>query len=304
MDQWGWIALTLFAVVMQSVRTAGQRQLTQHVDAMGATMVRFVFGLPIAVIYLWGVMYLHDLSFPPLNQTFLIYTAISAVLQVVATVLLVYLFSLRNFAVGITYARIETVLTAIIGSIFFGELIGAGVWFAVVISVGGVMVLSIARSSELDGASIFQKLWSKSTLVGLSSGLAFAITSLSIRRSSLSFGSDDYLFTAGLVLVLMLIIQSTITVVWMVFRSNHQFKIVAQQWKLSTFVGLTSALGSIGWFVAMTLERATYVKALGQVEFIFALAISYFLFKEQTTKLELVGMFLVGVGILVLLMYG
>ena len=304
MENWGWIALTLFAVTMQSVRTAGQRHLTRHLDAMGATMVRFVFGLPVALIYLGLVMHWHGLSLPSVNQDFVVFTLIAAVTQIIATVLLVYLFSLRNFAVGITYARIETVLTAIVGSLFFGELIGIGVWLAVFTSVIGVMLLSLARSSGLDGGRLINKLWSKSTLVGVSSGLSFAICSLSIRRASLSFGSDDYLFTAGLVLVLMLVIQSVLTVGYMVLRSAHQFHVVAAQWRLSLFIGLTSALGSIGWFVAMTLERATYVKALGQIEFLLALAISFFLFKERTTRLELLGMSLVAFGIVLLLVYG
>jgi drug/metabolite transporter (DMT)-like permease len=304
MENWGWIALTLFAVLMQSVRTAGQRQLTKHVDAMGATMVRFVFGLPFALIYLGLVMHWQGVSLPPFNQDFIVFTSIAAVLQIIATVLLVYLFSLRNFAVGITYARIEAVLTAIIGSMFFGELIGGGVWLAVIVSVAGVMMLSVARSSDVDGARLINKLWSKSTLVGVSSGLAFAICSLSLRRASLSFGSDDYLFTAGLVLVSTILIQCVLTVGYMAFRSAHQFPVVIKQWRLSLFVGVTSALGSIGWFIAMTLERATYVKALGQIEFLLALAISFFFFKERTSRLELVGMVLVAAGIVLLLVYG
>jgi drug/metabolite transporter (DMT)-like permease len=131
LENWGWIALTLFAVSMQSVRTAGQRQLTRHLDAVGASMVRFVFGLPFALAYLVIIMLWHDASLPSLNQDFIVFTVIAALMQIIATVLLVYLFTLRNFAVGTTYARIEAVLTAFIGSVFFGELIGAGVWLAV-----------------------------------------------------------------------------------------------------------------------------------------------------------------------------
>ena len=68
------------------------------------------------------------------------------------------------------------------------------------------------------------------------------------------------------------------------------------------FVGLTSALGSIGWFTAMTVERAAYVKALGQVEFLFALVISTLFFRERTTGVELMGMTLVASGVVILLL--
>ena len=63
----------------------------------------------------------------------------------------------------------------------------------------------------------------------------------------------------------------------------------------------TSALGSIGWFTAMTMERAAYVKSLGQVEFLFALMISTLFFRERTTGLELLGMTLVAGGVVILL---
>ena len=74
------------------------------------------------------------------------------------------------------------------------------------------------------------------------------------------------------------------------------------QSKLGVFVGLTSALGSIGWFTAMNLERASIVKAVGQAELILALAVSVFVFKEKVKPLELVGMALMIVGIVALLL--
>ena len=82
----------------------------------------------------------------------------------------------------------------------------------------------------------------------------------------------------------------------------QQFIVIARQWRVCLFVGLTSALGSIGWFTAMTLERASYVKALGQVEFVFALIISTLFFRERSSRLELTGMGLVAVGIVVLVL--
>jgi drug/metabolite transporter (DMT)-like permease len=303
-EQWGWIALSLFAVVMQTVRTAAQKHITKHLDAIGATLVRFVFGLPFAAAFLAIVMIQGNIALPALNQDFLVFSFIAAVLQVVATVLLIYLFSLRNFAVGTTYARTEAFLTALLGSLFFGEIITTGGWAAIMLSVAGVVVLTIARTEGLEGGSIFARLWSKSALVGVAAGLCFAVTSLSLRRASLSFGHDSYLFTAGMVLVSMIVIQIVITGVYIMVKSRHQFAVMAREWKLSWFIGFTSALGSIGWFTAMTLERASYVKAFGQIEFLFALVISTLFFREKTSGLELIGMVLVAGGIGLLLIVG
>ena len=107
MNDWLWIVLTLFAVSMQTVRTAGQKHLTRHMDAVAATLVRFLYGLPFAIAYLAIVTRWYDVSVPAFNTTFVIFAMVASVTQIVATALLIYLFSLRNFAVGTTYARTE-----------------------------------------------------------------------------------------------------------------------------------------------------------------------------------------------------
>jgi drug/metabolite transporter (DMT)-like permease len=301
MASWSWIPITLFAVVMQTVRTAGQKHLTGHLDPMAVTLVRFLFGLPFAGLYLGFVVAWSGASLPPLNPTFIVFTALGGVAQIIATVLLIHLVSLRNFAVGGTYARTEAFLTAFIGVLFFGELVSSQGWIGIVVSVAGVVVLTIARS-HVESASILGRLWNRAAAVGLCSGLGFALASLSIRKASLSFGIDDFLLTAGMTLVVMVILQTLIMIVYAAAKTPSQFAIMASQWRVCLFVGVTSALGSIGWFTAMTLERASYVKALGQVEFVFALLISTLFFRERTTGLELTGMILVAVGVVVLLL--
>ena len=68
------------------------------------------------------------------------------------------------------------------------------------------------------------------------------------------------------------------------------------------FVGATSVVGSAGWFTAFTLERAAYVKTLGQVEFVLTLAISVLYFKELPKKMELLGMAALISGVILLLL--
>ena len=298
---WAWIPITLFAVVMQTVRTAGQKHLTTHLDAMAATLVRFLFGLPFVVVYLAVLALWFDTDLPAFNAVFIGHAVFASVTQILATVLLIYLFSLRNFAVGTTYAHTEAFLTALLGATLFSEWISLEGWVAIVVSVAGVIVLTIART-HLDEHTLLHRLWNRAAAVGLASGLGFALCSLSIRKASLSFGIDNFLLTAGVTLVTMVTIQTVMTVVYVAMRTPEQFVLMARQWRACIFVGVTSALGSIGWFTAMTLERASYVKALGQIEFVFALAISTFFFREHSSRLELTGMGLVAAGILVLVM--
>ena len=303
MISWLWIPITLFAVLMQTVRTAAQKHLTTHLDPVATTLVRFLFGLPFVVLYLAGIMSWFGVDLPAIQPRFLGLAVFAGVTQIIATVLLIYLFSLRNFAVGTTYARTEAFLTALLGATLFDEWISAEGWVAIIVSVVGVVVLTVARGGQ-GQHRLLQRLWNRAALVGLGSGFFFALCSLSIRKASLSFGLDNFLLTAGVTLVTLVVLQTAIMVVYVGFRSNTQLLVMVRQWRVCMLVGLTSALGSIAWFTAMTLERAAYVKALGQIEFLLALGVSVFFFRERTTPLELAGMFLVGFGILVLVVAG
>jgi len=69
------------------------------------------------------------------------------------------------------------------------------------------------------------------------------------------------------------------------------------------FVGVTSVLGSIGWFTAASFQNAAYVKALGQVEFFITLFITYRVFKEKISLVEYLGMFLIISSVVVLLLW-
>ncbi|NKB60151.1 MAG: EamA family transporter [Alphaproteobacteria bacterium] len=300
METWGWVYLTFMASVAQAVRTGGQKHLTQHMNTLAVTLVRFAYGLPFVAAYFVFLLYTYDREIPTLTAYFLAFCLTASVGQIVATVLLIYLFSFRNFAVGTTYARTEAFLTAVVGALFFGELINLQGWLAIAISVVGVVVITVVKTS-VDNGSWISRIWNKSAAVGLASGLCFALASLSVRRAALSFGDDTVLFPAAFTLLTMVIMQSTILGIYIVIKERAQIPVMVREWKVGTFVGATSALGSIGWFTAFTLQKASFVKALGQIEFIFTLAISILFFREKSSPGELAGMALVVAGIVYLL---
>jgi drug/metabolite transporter (DMT)-like permease len=69
------------------------------------------------------------------------------------------------------------------------------------------------------------------------------------------------------------------------------------------FVGVTSVIGSIGWFTAASFQNAAYVKALGQVEFFITLFITYRIFKEKISLVEFLGMALIITSVVILLLW-
>src|SRR5271169_1091405 len=51
-----WAVFTLIAAAAQTARNAMQRELTATLGTVGATHVRFLFGFPFAIVFLFGVM--------------------------------------------------------------------------------------------------------------------------------------------------------------------------------------------------------------------------------------------------------
>jgi drug/metabolite transporter (DMT)-like permease len=290
-----WVLWTLLAAVMQSIRTAGQKVLVADISTVSATLVRYLFGLPFALFYLCWLLSQRSWQIPPVNVDFLICGLLAGILQIVATVLLIQLLTLRNFAVGSTFVRSEIVLTALIGVGWFAERVSLFGWLSILVCVGGLVLISVAKTG------LVSSLWNRSAVYGLGAGLCFAMTSLLLRRASLSLSLDDAMFSAAITLVYMVLLQTAITVVWVAVRQPQEFIVIGAKWRPCLFVGATAVAGSIGWFTAMTLELAAYVKTLGQIEFLISLLIAIYLFKERPSSMELLGMLLIvggAVGIL------
>lgn len=281
---------------MQAIRTAGQKQLTQHLNAMATTGVRYIYALPFALLYLWWMLDYRELPMPILHGQFLQYALIACVMQIIGTVCLVAAFKYRNFAVATSLAKTEAIQVAVVGvALFSASLTGLG-WLSVVIGVIGVLLVSKVKFTFRD---IFQN---PGAGFGLASGLALAITTLLIRQSSLALNTD-LMLSAAVTLAFMITVQSLISVIYIFVQDKQQFITMFSQWRLCLFVGITSVMGSIGWFTATSFQTAAYVKALGQVEFFITLFITYRIFKEKISFVEYVGMFLIVASVVILLLW-
>lgn len=291
-----WIYFTLLAAMMQAVRTAGQKQLTQHLNSMATTGVRYIYALPFAWLYLWWMSSYRQVPLPTLNAEFLTFGLTACVMQIIGTLSLVAAFKYRNFAVSTSLAKTEAIQVAVLGTLLFSTILTPLGWFSVVIGVVGVLLLSKVKMSFRD---IFQN---KGSVFGLGAGLGLALTTLLIRESSLALATD-LLLSAAVTLVFMVTIQSFISMIYIFFQDKSQFLIMLAQWRLCLFVGVTSVLGSIGWFTGASLQNAAYVKALGQVEFFITLFITLRIFKEKISITEYLGMAMIILSVVILLLW-
>ncbi len=281
---------------MQAIRTAGQKQLTTHLNAMATTGVRYIYALPFAWLYLWWMLDYRALPLPHLNSQFLQYALVACVMQIIGTVCLVAAFKYRNFAVATSLAKTEAIQVAVVGALLFSASMSILGWISVIIGVVGVLLVSKVKFTFRD---VFQN---PGAGFGLASGLGLAITTLLIRQSSLALNTD-LLLSAAITLVFMITVQSLMSLIYIYFQDKQQLLTMFIQWRLCLFVGITSVIGSIGWFTAASLQNAAFVKALGQVEFFITLFITYRFFKEKISTVEYVGMALIIASVVILLLW-
>ena len=296
-----WILFTLFAATMQAIRTAGQKHLTQRLSPIAVTWVRFGYGLPFALIYLFSVAAATPSEVAQLQLTanYWLFVSLASAAQLFGSFMLVLVLGQRNFAVGTTYAKTEAILTAVVGTVFFGAWLNTWAWVAVVLGVIGILAVSVQKSHLS-----WQQWFTEPTLItGLGAGLGFALASLWLREASLAL-QGHYLISAATTLLTMVFFQAVAATAWILWREPSSGILLVRHWRGGVFVGLTSVLGSIGWITAMTLQPAAYVKALGQVEFGLSLLITFLIFKEKITQVEWFGMCFVFASVVLLLLKG
>ncbi|WP_373817954.1 EamA family transporter [Glaesserella sp.] len=280
-----WIWFTLLAAAMQAGRNAFQKQLSQSVPVLGVTLARFLFAVPLALGYLI-FLYKTDASYtlPTFSLYFYLYVIGASIAQILATALMVKLFHLKNYAIGVGLARSEAVLAAILGVMFFGTTINLIGWLGVLI--GGIAIFLMTGASNLRYVS-----W-KTLLIGCGSGLCFSLTSLWVREASLQL-NNHYLLSAAWVLFSVITFEAVILLTYLAIREKETLIKLLQRPKLAVTTSIFSFLGSFGWFNAMSLNDVAFVKTVGQIEVLFMLMISYGIFKERLKTQDLVGLALI-----------
>jgi len=281
-----WILFTIMAAFMQAWRNAFQKQLSTSVDAYGTTLARFLFSPLFAFSYL-AFLYVQKpvTAAVHFSDKFWFYIVIAGVSQIFATALMVMLFQQKNYAIGVGLAKSEAILAAIVGVIFLQEHLTTWGWVGVLIGAVAVFLLSKGRQHT--------ELSVKTLMIGLGSGLCFAITSLLVREASLELTMLPFLHRAAWVLCCLISFQCVIMLLYLGIFSRETLYRMWQRLGLVFKVSVCSFLASVGWFSAMSMQTVAIVKTLGQVEILFSLLISAFFFKEKLAKTDHLGLWLV-----------
>jgi drug/metabolite transporter (DMT)-like permease len=299
---WLWMVLTVFAAFAQTLRNTAQRSLTTALGTLGATLVRFLYGLPFALAWLACVHLWRAEPLPSTDWAFLGWVTLGAVAQIAGTAFLLLAMEARSFALGVAYSKTELLQIAVFGLAFLGDPVSLPVAIAVACGTLGVLLLSPADPRR-PFAALMTGLTTRPALLGLASGAGFAFAAVGYRGAALAL-DGSFLMRAAAALAVAQFIQTVLLGGWLLWRTPRVVAATLRLWRPSLFAGFMGAAASAGWFSAFALQPAAQVRTLGLVELVFSYAISRKLFRETLSWLELAGMAFLATGIAVITLSG
>jgi drug/metabolite transporter (DMT)-like permease len=294
-----WVLAALIGATAQTARNAAQSGLTRAIGTVGATQVRFLFGLPFAVVFL-ALVCLATGQTPPIpGAEALAFTAFGAVAQILGTALMLITMKSQNFAVTTAWLKTEPVLVALASALVLGDPLGPGVLAAIAVATAGVLIMTLKPGVSL---------WSdrSGVLTGLGAAALFGASAIGFRGGILALGDGGFLIRATTILVISLTLQTALLLLWMAAFDRRALSASFQVWRASLVAGFLGAFASQFWFIGFSLTSAANVRTLALIEVVMAQGVSALVLRQTTSRRQLLGMgvLILGVGILLRLQAG
>jgi drug/metabolite transporter (DMT)-like permease len=290
---WLWIVFTVCGSAGQVARNAMQRSLVKSIGTLGATHVRFLFGLPFSILFLFIALEVTGSRMPVPQPSFWLWLPLGAFTQIAGTALMLLAMEQRSFVVATAFIKTEPVQVAIFSLLFLGDPLTVLNLAAIVLATLGVVVMAIEpKKADFSG--------SRSMLLGLGSAATFALSSVGYRGALLAVTSDSFIAGASFTLAITLFMQTVALSLWLLWRDRAVLVSIFRLWRPSLFAGFLGALASQFWFMAFSLTSAANVRTLALIEVLFAQAISYYSFRQRISLREILGIVLIVVGVALL----
>ncbi len=290
-----WIPITLAASAAQVLRNGAQASLTGKIGTLGATQVRFVFGLPFARLFLLAGLAITGERGPHVGVEALRWGALGAVAQISATALMLWVMHRRAFGVAYAYIKTEPVIVALLGVLLLGDRLPALGWVAVVVVTAGVLLASVKPGE-------FARLLSERGMIaaGIAAGGLFGLSAIAFRGAIAALPEGGFVIRSLTMLAITLAIQAGLLGLWLALRDRAAFMGSLREWRQSIGAGFLGALASAFWFTGFALTAAANVRTLALVEMPMAALLSGRLTGRRMAAHELAGLALVmlGVGLL------
>lgn len=294
MFSWAWAIFTVLAAAGQTARNAMQRELTGTLGTVGATHVRFLYGLPFGLLFCLIVLVASGARLPTLTSTMLGWAFVGAMTQIVATALLLTAMREKSFVVITALSKTEPVHVAIFGLVVLGDHVTWPLAAAILIATVGVLIMSWPKT-QAEALSI------RPILIGLVSASVFAMSAIGFRRAIISLDGANFVVNASTTLAVGLAMQVAVLSTYMLIRDRQTLMALFRAWRPSIKAGFAGAFASQMWFLAFALESAAKVRTLALVEILFAQIISRSIFRTSLASRDGLGIGLIVIGVVILL---
>lgn len=290
-----WALVALIAAATQTARNAAQASLTATIGTVGATQVRFLFGLPFAVVFLALVMTVTGEALPGLTPRSLAYTTLGAVAQIGATALMLVTMKSQSFSVTTAWLKIEPVIVALGAAALLRDPLSWPALGAIAVATSGVLVMSVKPARDPR-----DWLMPGPALTGLAAAALFGLSAIGFRGGVTGLDSGGTLIRSTATLVLSLTLQTGMLLVWMGLFDRKALVASLTHWRGSLGAGFLGAFASQFWFLGFALTSAANIRTLALAEVIFAQIVARLHFGQKLKPRQAVGMGLIvlGVGLL------
>lgn len=284
-----WIPITLAATALQVARNAFQRGLLADAGPWGATLVRFLFGLPFAAVFLGVAWLVGGPVRPRLDGGFMLACVAGGAAQIVATAAMLVSMRRSSFALGTVFQQSSIPLAAIMG-VAFGDHVPPLRWLGLALVTAGLVALGWPR--KLTGQKV-----GSAALLGLVAGAGFALSSNAFRQAALSVAPGAPVFGALATLLVVQALQSASLAAWLGVTDRGALATVMARWRESLPAGFFGAAASGLWFTAFALSPAGPVRAVGVAEMPIAALAGRRLFAERMAPWQIAVLAQIVVGV-------
>jgi len=285
-----WILLTAAAAPLQVARNALQRGLVGDAGPWGATLVRFLFGLPFSIAIFAVVAAATPDAAPSASPRFWMAIAVGAFGQVIQTALLLLAMRRSGFAVATFMQLTNLPLSALFGWAVFADAMSPGAWAGLLAATVGLCILSWPKGGFRSGALI-------GSALGIASGAAMAVVLNAYRQAGLALEPAHPIYAGTAAVCVAQALQSAGLTLVLVLTRPAALKAVAAAWRESLGAGFCGAAASACWFSALALAPAGQVRAVGVIELPIAAAAGRRLFRERLSLRQAVGGLATGIGV-------
>jgi len=284
-----WIPITICAAALQVARNAAQRSVMGGAGPWGATLVRFLFGLPFATLFAGVAWLLTPGAQAHPTAWFWLTCVLGAGAQMAATAAQLVAMHRSTFALGTAMQQSGLPFALVWGSLLFGDHISALTWTGGLVASAGLAALTWPR-----GEVVMRK---GAVLAGLGSGALFALSANCFRQASLTLDPAHAVVSAFATVMVVQAIQTVALTSVLAARNPAALKAVVAVWRQSLGAGFCGAAASGLWFTAMALSPVGPVRAVGVIEMPIAALAGRRLFAERLTRLQMVAGAVTALGV-------